>query len=86
MTADGAGVVSHAGAELLRKLAEATGLVESWDETLIGMYKVLPLYRPGRVLGDLAVVVAAGAAATSHLSVLRDQPALFGPVASVVVR
>jgi hypothetical protein len=82
VTADGDGVVSHAGAELLRELAEATGLVEIWDEALIGTYRAIPLHSPGRVLVDLAVAIADGATSISHLSTLRDQPALFGPVAS----
>jgi hypothetical protein len=35
VTADGEGVVSHAGAELLRELAGLTGLVDAWDAALI---------------------------------------------------
>lgn len=83
VTADGAGVVSHAGAELLREMAEATGLVGAWDTVLLGTYKTMPAaHFPGRVLADLAVAIADGAAAISHLAALRDQPGLFGPVAS----
>lgn len=37
---------------------------------------------PGRVAVDLALTLADGGEAISHLAVLRDQPALFGPVAS----
>jgi hypothetical protein len=36
VSADGAGVASHAGCELLRELAAATGLVGAWDKALIG--------------------------------------------------
>ena len=82
VTADGVGVVSHAGAGLLRELAEATGLVAVWDEALIGTYKGVPFHTPGRVLADLAVAIADGATAISHLEALRDQPGLFGSVAS----
>jgi hypothetical protein len=83
VTADGAGVVSHAGAELLREMAVATGLVEAWDEVLLDTYKALPTrHMPGRVLSDLAVAVADGAKSISDLAVLRDQPDLCGPVAS----
>ena len=82
VTADGAGVVSHAGAELLRELAEATGLVEVWNEALADTYSGPWLHAPGRVLADLAVSIADGATAISDLAVLRDQPSLFGPVAS----
>ena len=80
--ADGAGVASHAGCELLRELAAATGLVDAWDKSLIGTYSGLPFHFPGQVLADLAVSIADGATSISGLRALRDQPDLFGPVAS----
>jgi len=82
VTADGAGVVSHAGAGLLREMAEETGLVEAWDRVLLGTYKAMPIHMPGQVLGDLAVAIADGAVSISDLAALRDQPDLFGSVAS----
>lgn len=82
VTADGAGVVSHAGAELLREMAEATGLVDAWDRVLLGTYKAVPIHMPGQVLADLAVAIADGATSISDLAALRDQPSLFGTVAS----
>ena len=83
MTADGAGVVSHAGAELLRELAAATGLVDGWGKVLVPTYKPLPSHFPGQVLADLALAVADGATSISDLKALRGQPGLFGPVASM---
>ena len=56
VSADGAGVASHAGCELLRELAVATGLVGAWDRALISTYSGLPFHFPGRVLADLAAV------------------------------
>jgi hypothetical protein len=82
VSADGAGVASHAGCELLRELAAATGLVGAWDRALIGTYCGLPFHFPGQVLADLAVSIADGATSISGLRSLRDQPALFGAVAS----
>jgi hypothetical protein len=82
VTADGEGVVSHAGAELLRELAGHTGLVDAWDSALIGTCKAMPVHLPGSVLADVAVAIAEGADSISDLKSLRDQPALFGPVAS----
>ena len=82
VTADGEGVVSHAGAELLRELAGHTGLIDAWDKVLIGTYKAMPIHFPGRVLADMAVAIADGAESISDLQVLRDQPQLFGTVAS----
>lgn len=82
VTADGEGVVSHAGAELLRELAGFTGLIDAWDAALIDTYKAIPLHFPGSVLTDLAVAIADGADSISDLKALRDQPDVFGPVAS----
>jgi len=82
VTADGEGVVSHAGAELLREMAGFTGLIDTWDAALIGTYKAMPIHFPGAVLADLAVAIADGADSISDLKALRDQPGLFGPVAS----
>jgi hypothetical protein len=82
VTADGEGVVSHAGAELLRELAGFSGLIDGWDRALLGTYKAMPFHFPGTVLADLAVAIADGADSISDLRALRDQPGLFGPVAS----
>jgi hypothetical protein len=82
VTADGEGVVSHAGAELLREMAESTGLIDAWDQALIGTYKGLPIHYPGQVLADLAVAIADGADSISDLGALRDQSGLHGAVAS----
>lgn len=82
VTADGEGVVSHAGAQLLREMAGFTGLIDAWDQALIGTYKAMPVHFPGTVLCDLAVSIADGADSISDLKALRDQPGLFGSVAS----
>jgi len=63
-------------------MAEETGLVEAWDRVLLGTYKALPVHMPGQVLADLAVAIADGAVSISDLAALRDQPELFGSVAS----
>jgi hypothetical protein len=82
VTADGAGVVSHAGTGLLAELAEATGLVQGWNDALLDTYKGVPVHFPGRVLADLAVAIADGAESISELASLRDRPEVFGAVAS----
>ena len=82
VTADGEGVVSHAGAELFREMAGYTGLIDTWDRALIGTYKGLPVHFPGSVLADVAVAIIDGADSISDLRSLRQQPGLFGPVAS----
>jgi len=82
VTADGQGVVSHAGSELLRELSTETGLVAGWNEALADTYKGVPVHMPGRVLADLAVAIADGASSISDLAVLRERAGLFGSVAS----
>jgi hypothetical protein len=82
VTPDGEGVVSHAGAELLRELAGHSGLIDAWDKALIGTYRAMPIHFPGSVLADLAVAIADGADSISDLKTLRDEAGLFGPVAS----
>jgi hypothetical protein len=82
VTADGAGVVSHAGTRLLVELADATTLTGELSAALDGVRGPRPRHDPGRVLVDLAVAIADGAETISDIAVLADQPALFGPVAS----
>ncbi len=63
MTADGVGVVSHTGAELLWELAGFGGLIDAWDAALIGTYKAASIHFPGAELADLAVGTSASAEA-----------------------
>jgi DDE family transposase len=83
VSADGAGVVSHAGVGLLREMAEYTGLVAGVSGALLDTYKGMPVHAPGRVFTDLAAAVADGADAISGIAVLGDREELHGPVASV---
>lgn len=82
VTVDGTGLVSRAGVALLRELTITTGLGTGWSEALIDTYDGIPTHLPGRVLADLAVMIADGGDALAHLATLRDQDKLFGPVAS----
>jgi Transposase DDE domain group 1 len=79
VTTDGVGVVGHAGAALLRELADRVGLTAALGWRGPGARRRHP---DAAVLRDLAVVLADGGDCLSDLAVLRDQPALFGPVAS----
>jgi Transposase DDE domain group 1 len=79
VTTDGAGVVGHAGAALLRELADRLGLTTALDWHQVGGRHRHP---DAAVLRDLAVMLADGGDCLSDLAVLRDQPTLFGPVAS----
>lgn len=82
VTADGGGVVAHAGSRLLADLAEATGLQAAFREALAPCRQRRGGHDPGRVAVDVAVMLADGGESISDLAVLRDQPKLFGAVAS----
>ena len=82
MATDGKGVVGHAGARLLADLAEATGLTGAFSNALSPSRQRSGGHDPGRVAVDVAVMLADGGESISDLAVLRDQPELFGSVAS----
>jgi hypothetical protein len=82
VTADGRGVVGHAGARLLTDLADATGLARGFGDALAVAGRRAGGHDPGRVALDMAVMIADGGKAITDLGVLRNQPELFGPVAS----
>jgi Transposase DDE domain group 1 len=82
VSADGRGVVSHAGSRLLADLADRTTLTGEVSGALEQLTRPRTVHDPGRVLVDLAVAVADGAECISDIAVLADQPALFGAVAS----
>lgn len=83
VSADGAGVVSHAGVGLLREVADLSGLSSQVSEVLADTFKGPWLHDPGRVFTDLAAAVADGADCVSGIGQLVDQQAQHGPVASV---
>ncbi|MFE7661184.1 IS1380 family transposase [Streptomyces celluloflavus] len=82
VSADGSGVVGHAGARLLTDLADATGLTAAYSAALRPLRPRGTGHDPGRVATDLAVMLADGGEAIADLAVLRDQAGVFGPVAS----
>jgi len=83
VTGDGRSVVGHAGARMLCDLADALGLTV-WLSTAMAPTKQQRRgHDRGQVLVDLAVMLADGGETISDLAVLRDQPSLFGDVASL---
>lgn len=82
VSADGSGVVGHAGARLLADLADATGLTAAYSAALRPLRPRGTGHDPGRIATDLAVMLADGGEAIADLAVLRDQGEVFGPVAS----
>ena len=82
VTADGEGLVSHAGSALLAEVADKTGLTKALSSGLAPMRERRSGHDPGRVVRDLAVMLADGGECIADLGGLRDQLALFGEVAS----
>lgn len=78
----GCGVVSHVGSRLLADLADRSGVTGGFGEVLDGLRERRSGHAPERVLVDLAVMLADGGTTISDLAVLREQPMLFGSVAS----
>jgi hypothetical protein len=81
VTADGTGIVSHAGVALIRALADNIGLTAGLSKALAS--RRLLVHDRGRVLADLASAIADGAEVISDFRVMGDQEELFGLVASV---
>jgi Transposase DDE domain group 1 len=82
VTPDGEGLVSHAGAALLAEAADRLGLTRALSRGLAGVRERRGKHDPGRVVRDLAVMLADGGDCLADLRAVRDQQPLFGPVAS----
>src|SRR4029078_12022093 len=82
VTADGRGVVGHAGARMLADLSDVTVLSAGVGEGRAALRRRDRGHDPGRVALDLAVMLADGGEAISDLAGLRNQPELVGSVAS----
>lgn len=83
VSADGRGVVSHAGMGLVRELADRTGLSTQVTAALTDTYKGRWVYAPGAVFADLAAAVADGADCIDGVGQLcGDREHVFGAKAS----
>ena len=82
VTADGTGLVSHAGTALLARVADKLGLTGTLSLRLASIKQRRRGHDPGRVIRDLAVMLADGGECVSDMGAVRDQQPLFGPVAS----
>ena len=82
VTADGEGLVSHAGVALLVELADRVGLTAALSETLAGTRERRSAHDPGRVLRDVAVMLADGGDCVTDVDAYRGQERLFGAKAS----
>ena len=82
VVADADGLTSRAGSALLVGVADRVGLSEALSGAMGGLRRRRSRHDPGRTLRDLAVMLADGGDCLADLSALRDQPSLFGEVAS----
>jgi len=81
VSGDGVGVVAHAGSVALRLLSDRTGLTAELSKAM-ARRSFVPVHDRGRVLADVAVMLADGGEAIADIDVLRHQVGLLGPVAS----
>ena len=82
VSADGAGIVSQAGGLLLTQVLRATGLDCGLAVALERWRAPRAVHGPGKMVADLAVVLALGGDCLADIALLRAQPELSGPVAS----
>lgn len=82
ITADGEGIATHAGTRLLAEMADASGLTAALSAAMALVVRRRRKHDPGRLLVDVALTLADGGDCLSDVAVLRDQPDLFGVVAS----
>ena len=82
VTPDGEGVVSHAGSLLVAELADRLGFTKAASHAIQGGNMRSRRHDPGGVLAQLVVTLLDGGDGLSDLAILRNQPQLFGEVAS----
>jgi Transposase DDE domain group 1 len=82
VTADGEGLVSRAGVALLVELSDRVGLTVALSGALAGTRERRSAHDPGRVLRDVAVMLADGGDCVTDMDAYRGQERLFGARAS----
>jgi len=74
--------VSHAGCHLLGELADRVGLTTAYSTAIPQAGERGFGHDRGRLLAQVAVMLAAGGRCVADMAALRDQPDVFGDVAS----
>ena len=82
VSADGTGIISQSGADLLTEVLRVTGLDRQLSAGPQRWQAPRAVHDPGKVIADLAVAVALGGDCLADIAVLRSQSGLSGPVAS----
>jgi len=74
--------VSQAGAVLLLETVRTLGLDRGLSAAMAPWRKPLAVHDPGKVVCDLTVMLTMGGDCLSDVALLREQPRVFGRVAS----
>ncbi|WP_233507031.1 IS1380 family transposase [Spongiactinospora gelatinilytica] len=82
VSADGRGLVSHAGGLLLSQTLRITGLDKTLSQQLERWRPGRAVHDPAKIITDLALTLALGGDCLADIALLRSQPELFGTVAS----
>ncbi len=82
VTSDGEGLVSQAGSVLLARVVDKVGVTRALSTQLGGLQRRAGSHDRGRVIRDLAMMLADGGDCLADLGAVRDQGVLFGEVAS----
>ena len=82
VSSDGKGIISQAGGLLLTRTVRVTGLDAGLSAGLARWRAPRAVHDPGKIIGDLAVMLALGGDCLADVAVLRAEPAVFGPVPS----
>ena len=75
--------VSHAGTHVLGELADRVGLTAGYSAAVPWAGERAFGHDRGRLLGQVAVMLAAGGRCVADMGALRDQPDVFGEVATI---
>ena len=78
----GQSLVSHAGIKVLTGFMDILGFGGLCEDRLGQFVPPGARHRPGRVLGSLTAMLAAGGEHASDLDILRSSPGLFGQLPS----
>lgn len=78
----GQSLVSHAGVKVLTGFMDALGLRGLCEDRLGQFVPPQARHRPGRIVGSLAAMLAAGGEHVTDLDMLRAAPGLFGHIPS----
>ena len=82
VTGGDASTAQLVGAHMLGELADRLGLSSAYSAAVPWSGERAPVHDRGRLLAQVAVMLAAGGRCVADMAALRDQPALFGTVAS----